>query len=78
MFYSNFVEHDMKEVPVEDVILKEFVEMLNVVFPSHAPVTGKLGKLPLYYFDCKIFELELLYSTANKTHIFIFLMWYKI
>lgn len=39
MFYSKFVERDMKEIPVEDVILEEFVEMLNVVYPSHAPVS---------------------------------------
>lgn len=39
MFYSEFAERDMDEIPVKDVILEEFVEMLNVIYPSHASIT---------------------------------------
>jgi hypothetical protein len=43
MFFSKFSECSMKEIPVEDVILEEFIELLNVVYPSHKPITGKRG-----------------------------------
>lgn len=39
-FYQKFSERDMKEITVEDVILEEFIELLNVVYPSHKPVSG--------------------------------------
>ncbi|CAJ0962624.1 unnamed protein product, partial [Mesorhabditis belari] len=39
MFYSNFSERDKKEVTVEDVIFDEFIELLNVVYPSRKPVS---------------------------------------
>lgn len=39
MFYSNFSEREKKEIPVEDVIFDEFVELLNVVYPSRRPVS---------------------------------------
>jgi hypothetical protein len=41
MFYSNFVEKDRKEIPIEDVMLDEFLELLNLVYPSHKPVTAE-------------------------------------
>jgi hypothetical protein len=41
MFYGSFVEKDKKEIPIEDVILEEFVELLNVVYPSHKSITTK-------------------------------------
>jgi len=41
MFFSKFSECSMKEIPVEDVILDEFVELLNVVYPSHKPITAE-------------------------------------
>lgn len=40
MFFSGFSERDKKEITVEDVIPEEFVELLNVVYPSHKPITG--------------------------------------
>ncbi|KAE9548649.1 hypothetical protein FO519_008140 [Halicephalobus sp. NKZ332] len=39
MFYSNFIERDKKEIPVEDVLLEEFLELLHVVYPSHKSIT---------------------------------------
>lgn len=41
LFFSKFSERDKKEIPVEDVILEEFIELLNVVYPSHKPVTAE-------------------------------------
>lgn len=41
MFFSKFSERDKKEIPVEDVILDEFIELLNVVYPSHKPVSAE-------------------------------------
>jgi hypothetical protein len=40
LFYGDFRESNMAEVPIEDVILEEFVDMLNVIYPSHKTVTG--------------------------------------
>lgn len=42
LFFSKFSERDKKEITVEDVILDEFIELLNVVYPSHKPVTGEI------------------------------------
>jgi len=39
MFYSNFIERDKKEIPVEDALLDEFLELLHVLYPSHKPIT---------------------------------------
>ncbi|VDN51133.1 unnamed protein product [Dracunculus medinensis] len=41
LFFSKFSERDKKEITVEDVILDEFIELLNVVYPSHKPVTAE-------------------------------------
>ncbi|CAD6198430.1 unnamed protein product [Caenorhabditis auriculariae] len=41
MFNSNFSEREMREIPVEDVVFEEFVELLNVVYPSHKPVSSE-------------------------------------
>ncbi|VDD93455.1 unnamed protein product [Enterobius vermicularis] len=41
LFFSRFSERDKKEIPIEDVILDEFVELLNVVYPSHKPVSAE-------------------------------------
>ncbi len=41
LFYGEFKERVMEEVPVEDVILEEFVEMLHVIYPSHKQITGR-------------------------------------
>lgn len=40
LFYAEFRERDMEEVPLEDVILEEFTELLQVIYPSHKKVTG--------------------------------------
>lgn len=40
LFYGEFRERDMEEVPLEDVILEEFTELLQVIYPSHKKVTG--------------------------------------
>ncbi|VDK80849.1 unnamed protein product, partial [Anisakis simplex] len=39
MFFSRFSEREKKEIAIEDVILEEFVELLNVVYPSHKPIS---------------------------------------
>ncbi len=41
LFFGEFRERDLSEVPVEDVILEEFMEMLHVIYPSHKPITGE-------------------------------------
>ncbi|KJH45953.1 BTB/POZ domain protein, partial [Dictyocaulus viviparus] len=39
MFFGEFSEHDKCEIPIEGVILDEFIELLNVVYPSRKPIT---------------------------------------
>ncbi|KAK6727753.1 hypothetical protein RB195_005437 [Necator americanus] len=39
LFFGKFSERDKREIPVEDVILDEFIELLNVVYPSHKPIS---------------------------------------
>ncbi|VDK17666.1 unnamed protein product [Anisakis simplex] len=41
MFFSDFVERDKDEIVIKDVIIEEFVEMLNVTYPSHKPVSNE-------------------------------------
>lgn len=41
LFFSKFSERDKKEICVEDVILDEFIELLNVVYPSHKRVSAE-------------------------------------
>lgn len=43
MFFGEWQERELEEIPVEDVILEEFVELLNVIYPSNKAVTGKLA-----------------------------------
>ncbi|GMT02021.1 hypothetical protein PENTCL1PPCAC_24195, partial [Pristionchus entomophagus] len=40
MFYGNFDEKDKKEMELKDVNRDEFIEMLNVIYPSNAMITG--------------------------------------
>lgn len=40
LFFGEFRERSLSFVPIEDVILDEFVEMLGVIYPSHKPVTA--------------------------------------
>lgn len=42
----------MKEIPIEDVILDEFIELLSVVYPSHKPISGNFSKK--YFLKLKI------------------------
>uniref|UniRef100_A0A1I7UCK0 BTB domain-containing protein n=1 Tax=Caenorhabditis tropicalis TaxID=1561998 RepID=A0A1I7UCK0_9PELO len=39
MFFSNFQERDKTQIELEDVVLEEFRELLNVIYPCHKPVT---------------------------------------
>uniref|UniRef100_A0A915EKE2 BTB domain-containing protein n=1 Tax=Ditylenchus dipsaci TaxID=166011 RepID=A0A915EKE2_9BILA len=64
MFYSRFSEREMKEIPVEDVILEEFVEMLNVVYPSHKPVTADNVEFLLELGDK--FEIQFVIDECEK------------
>lgn len=41
LFYGEFRERDMEEVPLEDVIIEEFNELLQVIYPSHKKVTAE-------------------------------------
>uniref|UniRef100_A0A7E4UL06 BTB domain-containing protein n=1 Tax=Panagrellus redivivus TaxID=6233 RepID=A0A7E4UL06_PANRE len=41
MFYSSFIERDKREIPIEDVIYEEFLELLHVLYPSRKPVTAE-------------------------------------
>lgn len=54
MFFSKFSERDKKEIPVEDVILDEFIELLNVVYPSHKAVSGKLVSICHLAENCAV------------------------
>ncbi|CAJ0593526.1 unnamed protein product [Cylicocyclus nassatus] len=39
LFFGKFSEREKREIAVEDVILEEFIELLNVVYPSHKPIS---------------------------------------
>ncbi|GMT01649.1 hypothetical protein PENTCL1PPCAC_23823, partial [Pristionchus entomophagus] len=39
MFYDNFDEKHKKEIPLKDVNREEFIELLNVIYPSCAKIT---------------------------------------
>ncbi len=41
LFFAEFYESDLKEVPIEDVNPEEFQEMLHVIYPSHKDVTER-------------------------------------
>ncbi|CAB3404146.1 unnamed protein product [Caenorhabditis bovis] len=41
MFFSNFSEREKRKIKVEDVIFEEFVELLNVIYPSHRPINAE-------------------------------------
>ncbi|KAK0425658.1 hypothetical protein QR680_009305 [Steinernema hermaphroditum] len=41
MFFSKFSERTMREIQIEDVLLEEFIELLNVVYPSHKSITAE-------------------------------------
>uniref|UniRef100_A0A0K0EEW2 BTB domain-containing protein n=1 Tax=Strongyloides stercoralis TaxID=6248 RepID=A0A0K0EEW2_STRER len=39
MFYSNFAESNMKSITLKDVNIDEFIELLEVIYPSHKPIS---------------------------------------
>ncbi|TKR93936.1 hypothetical protein L596_008297 [Steinernema carpocapsae] len=41
MFFSKFSERTMREIQIEDVLLEEFIELLNVVYPSHKNISAE-------------------------------------
>uniref|UniRef100_A0A1I7Y2H8 BTB domain-containing protein n=1 Tax=Steinernema glaseri TaxID=37863 RepID=A0A1I7Y2H8_9BILA len=41
MFFSKFSERTMREIQIEDVLLEEFIELLNVVYPSHKSISAE-------------------------------------
>lgn len=40
MFFSNFAESNMKEITIKDVDIDEFIELLEVIYPSHKPISA--------------------------------------
>lgn len=64
MFFSRFVERSMSEIPVEDVILDEFVELLAVVYPSHKPITQENVEYLLELADK--FQLQYVVDKCEK------------
>ncbi|ULU06456.1 hypothetical protein L5515_014490 [Caenorhabditis briggsae] len=40
MFFSNFQEREKTQIELEDVVLEEFRELLNIIYPCHKPVTA--------------------------------------
>uniref|UniRef100_A0A0K0F8R9 BTB domain-containing protein n=1 Tax=Strongyloides venezuelensis TaxID=75913 RepID=A0A0K0F8R9_STRVS len=40
MFFSNFAESNMKEITIKDVDVDEFIELLEVIYPSHKPISA--------------------------------------
>ncbi len=39
LFFGNFAERGMEEIPLADVDPNEFIEMLKVIHPPHSAVT---------------------------------------
>jgi hypothetical protein len=64
MFFSRFSERDMKEIPVEDVIPEEFMELLNVVYPSHKPISADNVEFLLELADK--FEIQYVIDECEK------------
>uniref|UniRef100_A0A914C9G7 BTB domain-containing protein n=1 Tax=Acrobeloides nanus TaxID=290746 RepID=A0A914C9G7_9BILA len=80
LFFSKFSEREMKEIPVEDVIYEEFVELLNVVYPSHKPITADNVEFLLELGDK--FEIqyvldacEQFLQTTNEIQVVTKLVW---
>ncbi|VDN39822.1 unnamed protein product, partial [Gongylonema pulchrum] len=65
MFFSKFRERDKKEITVEDVILDEFLELLNVVYPSHKPLF--ITEMILFVFSAE--NVEFLLELGDKFQI---------
>ncbi|PAV90569.1 hypothetical protein WR25_13249 [Diploscapter pachys] len=64
MFYSNFCEKEKKEILLDDVIYEEFVEFLNVIYPSHRPVTAENVEYLLELGDK--FEVQFVLDECEK------------
>uniref|UniRef100_A0A0N4ZU73 BTB domain-containing protein n=1 Tax=Parastrongyloides trichosuri TaxID=131310 RepID=A0A0N4ZU73_PARTI len=41
MFYSSFVESNMKEVCLQQINIDDFIELLEVIYPSHKEINDK-------------------------------------
>ncbi|CEF66454.1 BTB/POZ-like domain and MATH domain and TRAF-like domain and BTB/POZ fold domain and BTB/POZ domain-containing protein [Strongyloides ratti] len=39
MFYSNFAESTMETITIKDVNIDQFIELLEVIYPSHKPIS---------------------------------------
>uniref|UniRef100_A0A0N4ZUN7 BTB domain-containing protein n=1 Tax=Parastrongyloides trichosuri TaxID=131310 RepID=A0A0N4ZUN7_PARTI len=39
LFYSDFAESNMEEIPLKEIDVKDFVELLEVIYPSHKEIT---------------------------------------
>ncbi|CAI5441504.1 unnamed protein product [Caenorhabditis angaria] len=64
MFFSNFKEREKKEIVVEDVVFEEFIELLNVVYPSHKSVNGENVEFLLELGDK--FEIQYVIDECEK------------
>ncbi len=41
LFFRRFRESNLQEVPIKDVEVKEFEELLHVIYPSRKPITAE-------------------------------------
>ncbi|GMT01355.1 hypothetical protein PENTCL1PPCAC_23529 [Pristionchus entomophagus] len=64
MFYGRFQEREKTEIPIEDVILEEFMELLEVVYPSHKAVSADNVEYLLDLGDK--FQIQFVMDEAEK------------
>ncbi|GMT29910.1 hypothetical protein PFISCL1PPCAC_21207, partial [Pristionchus fissidentatus] len=64
MFYGDFVEKNKKEIEIKDVGYDEFVELLNVIYPSFQKITDDNVEFLLRLGDR--FEIKLVLDQAES------------
>uniref|UniRef100_A0A914XR04 BTB domain-containing protein n=1 Tax=Plectus sambesii TaxID=2011161 RepID=A0A914XR04_9BILA len=64
LFFAGFRERVMDEIPVEDVILEEFMELLHVIYPSHKAITAENVEFLLELGDK--FEMQFVIDECEK------------
>ncbi|CAI2337567.1 unnamed protein product [Caenorhabditis sp. 36 PRJEB53466] len=80
MFYSNFQEREKAQVELEDVILEEFRELLNIIYPCHKPVTADNVEYLLelgdkYEIQYVMDECERFLVSTGEVDTIVKLMW---
>ncbi|GMR54761.1 hypothetical protein PMAYCL1PPCAC_24956, partial [Pristionchus mayeri] len=64
MFYGEFIEKNMKEIEMKDIDHKEFVDLLNLIYPSGDKLTDANSKPLLKLADR--FQIKMILDQAEQ------------